>query len=177
MATPFLGEVRIFSFNFAPKGWAMCNGQVMPIAQNQALFALLGTTYGGDGTTNFALPDLRSRIAIGFGQGPGLSNYVQGQFGGEEVHTLITQEMPAHNHPVACKSTIDNSTPPTSPVSNFWTRENNGDAPYSSTPNGLSGMHPSAIATAGGSQPHLNLQPSLTMNFCIALAGVFPSRN
>lgn len=177
MADPFIGEIRLFGFNFAPVHWAMCNGQTMAIAQNAALFALLGTTYGGNGTTTFQLPDMQGRIAVNFGQGLGLSPYNLGQTGGAENHTLTLQEIPIHTHTVACKSTVDNSVNPTSPVNNFWAKENNGDAPYRTTPTGLSNMHPSAVATYGGNQPHTNLQPYLVVNFCIALFGVFPSRN
>jgi microcystin-dependent protein len=178
MAEPFLGEIKLFSFNFAPRGWTMCNGQLLPINQNQAIFSLLGTTYGGNGTSNFALPNMQSRVVVGFGTGLGLSPYNMGQTGGEENHALLLSEMPAHLHTVACKSTIDNSPTPTSPVGNVWTRENNGDAPYASTNgSGLSAMHPSAIQPVGNGFPHPNLQPYLVVNFCIALQGIFPSRN
>jgi microcystin-dependent protein len=177
MAEPFLGEIRLFSLNFAPKGWAMCNGQTLPINQNQALFALLGTTYGGNGTSTFQLPNLQGRVPVGFGDGIGLSPYNLGQVGGEINHTLTLNEIPSHGHTYHCKSTVDNSPTPTSPVGNYWARENNGDAPYSSTGASLSNMHPSAVGNAGGGQPHSNQQPYLVINFCIALSGVFPSRN
>jgi microcystin-dependent protein len=177
MAEPFVGEIRLFGFQFAPLNWAMCNGQLMAISQNEMLFALLGTTYGGDGIQTFQLPNLQGRAALSFGQGPGLSNYNLGQPGGEENHTLLVSEIPAHTHTVGCKSTPDTSTTPTSPVSNFWAKENNGDAPYRTTASGLANMHPSAIANVGGSLPHNNMQPFLVVNFCIALFGIFPSRN
>jgi microcystin-dependent protein len=177
MAEPFLGEIRAFGFTFAPRGWAMCNGQTLAIAQNQALFSLLGTTYGGNGVTTFQLPNLQGRVAVSFGQGLGLSNYSLGQTGGEAAHSLTTQEMPSHNHVFACKSTTDNSGTPTSPVNNSWAKENNGDAPYRQTIDTPVSMGPSTIANAGGGQPHTNLQPYLVLNFCIALLGVFPSRN
>jgi len=177
MANPFLGEIKLFSFNFAPRGWGMCNGQLMAINQNQALFSLLGTTFGGNGITTFGLPNLRSRVSIGIGQGPGLQNRNWGDVLGEEAHAVTINELPPHIHSVACHNAVDNSTGPTTPAGHFWTKENNGDAPYSSTANGLAAMHPSAIGNTGGNQPHLNIQPFLVVNFCIALQGIFPSRN
>jgi microcystin-dependent protein len=176
MSTPYLGEIRIFTFFFPPKGWATCDGQLMPIAQNTALFSLLGTMYGGNGQTTFALPNLRSRVPIHFGQGPGLSNYFQGQTGGEEAHTLTINEMPAHNHNVQCNTAGDNSASPTSPVGNYWTKDLNLNLPYAAS-GAQASLHVSAIGTGGGSQPHTNIQPYLTVEFCIALEGIFPSRN
>jgi microcystin-dependent protein len=166
MSVPFLGELRIFSFSFAPKGHALCNGQLMPINQNQALFSLLGTTYGGDGQTTFALPDLRGRIPVHTATG-----FVQGQQAGEETHTLITTEMPAHTHVLSGNAA--NGTLPT-PANNFWA----GSAanPYVQTPDG-STMNPQDISNAGGGQPHDNMPPYLVLSFCIALVGIFPSRN
>jgi microcystin-dependent protein len=173
MSTPFLGEIRMFAFNFPPKSWAQCDGQLLPISQNTALFSLLGTFYGGNGTTTFQLPDLRSRVAMSFDNA---GNHPLGELGGAENHSLLVTEMPAHNHTVRCSSAGDNSGTPTSPVGNFWTRDLNGNAPYANS--GASGaMHPSAVGLAGGSQPHSNLQPLLVVNFCIALGGIFPSRN
>ena len=177
MATPFLGEIRYFSFNFAPSGWAACSGQLLSISQNIALFSLLGTFYGGNGTTNFQLPDLRGRVGIGMGQGTGLSSYTIGQIGGEENHTLTVSEMPAHTHNVACTSTIDNSGTVTVPQGNYWARENDGDAPYTASGSGLQAMHPSAVGNFGGSQAHPNIQPGLVVTCCIALTGIFPSRS
>ena len=177
MSEPFLGEIRYFSFNFAPRGWAMCNGQTLPISQNTALFSLLGTFYGGNGVNTFQLPDLQGRVAIGMGNGPGLSPYTIAQRGGEEGHALIVQEMPLHTHGVNCSTTMDNSAPPTSPVGGFWARENNGDAPYTPVSGGLVNMDASAVGSTGSGQPHNNIQPSLVMTCCIALAGIFPSRN
>ena len=177
MANPFLGEIRLFGFNFAPRGWAQCNGQLMAISQNAALFALLGTFYGGDGVRTFGLPNLQSRVALGMGQGPGLSNRTIGEITGVEAHTVTISEMPLHNHLMVCHNAVDNSATATSPKGNFWTKENNGDAPYSSTGNALAPMNALAVGNAGGNQPHTNIQPYLTVNFCIALVGIFPSRN
>lgn len=173
MAEPFLGEIRTFGFNFPPIGWALCNGQLMSISQNTALFSLLGTFYGGDGIRTFALPDLQGRVGIHMGTGPGLSTYVIGEQGGTENVTLLENEMPAHNHVVAANSGGGNSLVPTSCV---WSADaSGGSAPYSSnTPN--TSMVANAIGTAGGNQPHSNLQPFLALNYCIALAGIFPSR-
>ena len=172
MSEPFLGEIRMFGFNFAPNGWALCAGQLLPISQNSALFALLGTYYGGNGQTTFGLPDLRGRVPLSFGQGPGLSNYNLGQVGGEENHTLITNEMPMHNHGVSASQAAN----ATSPAGAF--PSNDARSPvniYSSATDGTQ-MNPQMIGLAGGSQPHNNLQPYLAVNFCIALQGIFPSR-
>lgn len=165
MGTPFLAEIRIVSFNFAPKGWALCNGQLLPINQNQALFSLLGTMYGGDGRTTFALPDLRGRVPVHVGAG-----FVQGGRAGEEAHTVISNEMPMHTHLVSASSGTPNQG---SPAGNEWAASNSG---YSTVaPN--TALNPSAIGSAGGSQPHTNLQPYLVLNFVIALQGIFPSQN
>ena len=164
MGTPYIAEIRIFSFNFAPKGWAQCNGQLLPINQNQALFSLLGTTYGGNGQTTFALPNLQGRIPVYVGQG-----IVLGQSAGEATHTLIQSEMPQHTHPVTGSSTAANLGPPTG---NLWAT---GNAAYSPTANTT--MSPACITNAGGNQPHENMPPYTTLNICIALQGIFPSRN
>jgi microcystin-dependent protein len=161
---PFIGQIGIFSFNYAPKNWAMCNGQLMPINQNQALYALLGTTYGGNGSTNFALPNLQSRTPIHTGNG-----FVQGQAAGAEGHTLHLTELPQHSHTVSANSGVPNAG---SPTGNSWASMPEG---YSTSSNAV--MNASAIGNAGGSQPHSNMQPYLTLNFCIALFGIFPSRN
>jgi microcystin-dependent protein len=171
MADPFLGQISIFSFAFAPRGWAFCNGQILSIAQNQALFSLLGTTYGGDGITTFGLPNLQSRAAISSGQGPGLSSYVLGQVGGESAHTLITAEIPPHTHGAATAS----DTTQMSPEGRYWAPNTGGNAIYSAASSGT--MSVNAIRSNVGNQPHQNMQPNLTLNFCIALVGVFPSRN
>jgi microcystin-dependent protein len=164
MSSPYLAEIRIFSFNFAPKGWAMCNGQLLPINQNQALFSLLGTTYGGDGRVNFALPNLQGRMPVDAGNGLTL-----GQAAGESAHTLIAQEMPLHTHVPVGSSTPANLGDPTG---NLWAA---GNSAYSPTPN--STMNPASIQSVGGGQPHNNLSPYLTLTFCIALQGIFPSRS
>lgn len=166
MAEPFLSEIRIFSFNFAPQGWAQCNGQLLPINQNQALFSLLGTTYGGNGQTNFALPELRGRVPMHVGNG-----LVLGQKAGEETHTLIASEMATHTHQTRASANGPTVTPPTS---NFWS-SNTGFTPYGSTAD--TAMSPQAIGNTGGSQPHENRSPYLTLNCCIALQGIFPSPN
>ncbi|HEY3044526.1 MAG TPA: tail fiber protein [Vicinamibacterales bacterium] len=172
MGDPFLGQITIFSFTFAPKGWAQCNGQLLPINQNQALFSLLGTTYGGNGQTNFALPDLRGRVSMHMGQGPGLAGYTLGERGGQESVTLTIAQMPQHRHvPV---SSIAAGTE-TSPAGNFWARDSGNNAIYSTV--GGTAMPAGAIKNKGNSQPHNNLAPLLTLNFCIALQGIFPSRD
>lgn len=167
MAEPFLSEIRIFSFVFAPKGWALCNGQLLPINQNQALFSLLGTTFGGDGRVNFALPDLRSRVPIHVG-----NSHTLGERGGEQAHTLSIAELPAHTHLVNASSADGNLATPTS---NYW--GSNSERPYSADAVNLVVMSPTGIANTGGSQAHLNMMPSLTLSFCIALQGIFPSPN
>jgi microcystin-dependent protein len=168
MSEPFLGEIRIFGFNFAPRGWAFCNGQILSIAQNTALFSLLGTTYGGNGQTTFALPNLQSRVPVHFGQGPGLSSYALGQQAGTESVTLLVTQLPQHNHTVGASTQSDITGNPTGNVPA-------GGASYDTTANAA--MSSTMIGQTGGNQPHENLQPYLALNFCIALAGIFPSRN
>jgi microcystin-dependent protein len=165
MTEPFIGEIQVFPFGFAPRGWAQCNGQLLPINQYQALFSLLGTMYGGDGRTTFALPDLRGRVALGVGAG-----YSQGQQAGEETHTLSISEMPAHAHQASASS-----APPSSPNPSGATWANMGADAYAASPNAQ--MAGNAVAPAGGGQPHENRSPYLTLNFCIALVGIFPSRS
>jgi microcystin-dependent protein len=167
MSEPFLSEIKMCSFSFAPKGWAMCNGQLLPINQNQALFSLLGTTYGGDGRQTFALPNLQARIPMHMGNG-----HVLGEQSGEQNHTLIINEIPAHNHTASCSPALGAKD---SAVNNVWAQDNNGNLPYASAPD--SSMAPNALSTVGGGQPHNNLAPFLTVNFCIALQGIFPSQN
>jgi microcystin-dependent protein len=165
MSEPFLGEIRVFSFNFAPRGWALCNGQLLPINQNQALFSILGTTYGGDGRTTFALPNLQGRTPIHFGGG-----FVLGQNGGEESHTLSLSEMPTHTHGgLGSGNAADQQTP----AGSVWAVTPSNA--YSSNLNGS--MSAAAVGPVGGSQPHQNLSPYSVLNFCIALQGIFPSRN
>lgn len=167
MATPFIAQIHMFSFAFAPRGWAQCNGQLLPINQNQALFSLLGTTYGGNGTTNFALPNLQGRTPLHFGTGPGLSPRALGESSGQENVTLTAGQLPAHTHSVSA-----NTAAPTlgTPAGNFWAQGN-----YSA--NGGSAMAAGDVSNSGGNQPHPNLSPYLVVNFCIALVGIFPSRN
>jgi microcystin-dependent protein len=171
MAEPFLGEIRMFGFNFAPRGWATCNGQLLPINQNTALFALIGTFYGGNGTSNFALPDLQSSVAIHQGQGAGLSPYLMGQKSGVENVTLTETQMPTHVHSVTANSAPATSARPSGTVPARASADVYGAAPDGTT------MNAGMIASSGGSQPHTNIQPYLVVNFCIALQGIFPSRN
>lgn len=165
MSTPFLSEIKIVSFNFPPKGWALCNGQTLPINQNQALFSLLGTTYGGDGIRTFQLPNLQARMPIHMG-----NEFTLGQTAGEVNHTLIPQEMPMHNH--SAQGISGNATVP-SAEGNTWAASTHN--PYSTAQNTT--LNPTALSVTGGSQPHNNMPPSLTLNFIIALQGIFPSRN
>jgi len=172
MADPFVAEIRIFPFNFAPKGWAWCDGQLLPLSQNTALFSLLGTTYGGDGKSNFALPDLQGRVPMHPGQGPGLSLYDLGQAGGAETVTLLQSEIAAHAHS-ARANTIDlGDTNVPSPNASF--AQSAGGTLYQSASN--TQLAPEALSPAGGGAPHNNLQPYLTFYFNIALQGVFPPR-
>jgi microcystin-dependent protein len=174
MSEPFLGQIQAFGFNFAPRGWAFCNGQILPIAQNTALFSLLGTTYGGNGQTTFALPNLQSRVPVHFGQGPGLSPYDLGEQAGSETVTLTTNQIPAHQHAVTF---LTNSSEggQNSPAGNYFGKADPGT--YASThDNTLTGAQP-PTGIVGGNQPHTNIQPYLALNFCIALEGIFPSRN
>jgi microcystin-dependent protein len=163
MAEPFLSEVRMMSFVFAPKGWALCDGQLLPINQNQALFSLLGTTFGGDGRVNFALPDLRGRVPIHVGSG-----HTLGERGGEAAHTLTIAELPTHTH--VAQASSSNATVAV-PTGNVMASTSNGYAPASN----LTALLPNTIGSVGGSQAHLNMQPFLTISFCIAIQGIFPS--
>lgn len=168
MAEPFISEIRIMSFSFAPKGWALCNGQLLPINQNQALFSLLGTTFGGDGRVNFALPDLRGRVPIHVGSG-----HTLGERGGEQAHTLSITELPQHTHSV---SVINNTTADQQYPSTAAHCASGGSfAGFHQSSN--TSMDPSTVLPTGGSQAHLNMQPFLTLNVCIALQGIFPSPN
>lgn len=167
---PFVAEIRIFPFNFAPKGWAFCDGQILPLSQNTALFALLGTTYGGNGSSTFALPNLQGRAPMHPGQGPGLSLYDLGQEGGSETVSLLESEMPAHAHNMTGSLADDDST---LPGGNSFGQLSILYAPNNAP---LVDMSIQALPLAGGDQPHNNLQPYLTLSFCIALQGVFPQR-
>ncbi len=171
MADNFIAEIRIFPFNFAPRSWAFCDGQLLPISQNTALFSLLGTFYGGDGKSTFALPDLQGNAPMFYGEGPGLSLYDIGQVSGSSTVTLLESEMPTHNHTL--RGTIDDAE---SSDSNGQALSKATSAVYSaSSPNAA--MSPNALALAGGDQPHNNMMPYLTFSFCIALQGIFPPRS
>ncbi|OJT24560.1 phage tail protein [Archangium sp. Cb G35] len=174
MSEPFIGEIRMFAGNFPPRGWQFCQGQILSIAQNQALFAILGTTYGGNGQTTFALPDLRGRYPMQPGQGPGLSPRTLGEQGGSETVTLIANQMPAHTHSLNANLNEGNNESPEGSVLSAYPP---GTTPttYNTTINTT--MNPAAIGVAGGSQPHNNMSPFLCLNFIIALEGIFPSRN
>jgi microcystin-dependent protein len=165
MAEPFLSEIRIMSFGYAPRGWAMCNGQFLPINQNQALFSLLGTTFGGNGQTTFALPDLRGNVPIHVGQG-----FVLGQKGGQQAHTLTISELPTHTHIAQASNNNGDNVIPTDNVFGIV-------AGLYGPPTSLTSLSPATITNVGGSQAHLNMQPFLVLNFCIALQGIFPSPN
>ena len=174
MADPFVAEIRIFPFNFAPKGWAFCDGQLLPLSQNTALFSLLGTTYGGNGKSNFALPDLQGRAPMHHGQGPGLSLRDLGETGGSETVTLLESEIPAHSHTLQA-----NGAPADLQLAGpdrALARSSGGNA-YKTPPTNLTALAPTALTPAGGDQPHNNMQPYLTFYFNIALQGVFPPRS
>lgn len=174
MSEPFIGQMMIVGFNFAPKGWALCDGQLLPIAQNTALFSLLGTTYGGDGRTTFALPDMRGRSPIEPGRGPGLSIYTWGEEGGTEDVTLTLSQLPVHNHQMSAYNQVGNAF---SPSNATWAEDAAATAITYSTEDPNVPMSMSAIGNTGGSQPHTNIQPYLAMYFCIALVGLYPSRS
>jgi microcystin-dependent protein len=174
MADPFVAEIRIFPFNFAPKGWAFCDGQLLPLSQNTALFSLLGTTYGGNGKSNFALPDLQGRAAMHPGQGPGLSLHDLGETGGSETVTLLESEIPAHSHTMMSVGGFAGSN--NDPTGGVLAKGDAGLNPYNPNNANIVMMSPMTIAPAGGDQPHNNMMPYLTLNFCIALQGVFPPR-
>ncbi|HEX5747396.1 MAG TPA: tail fiber protein [Archangium sp.] len=174
MSDPFIGEIRMFAGNFPPRGWQFCQGQILSIAQNTALFSILGTTYGGNGTTTFALPDLRGRYPMQPGQGPGLSPRTLGEQGGSETVTLISNQMPAHNHTLNVSSQAGDVETPVGTVlaaDTTATVLNYRSAPIDGT------MNPAVIGAAGGNQPHNNMPPYTCVNFIIALQGIFPSRN
>lgn len=175
MADPFVAEIRIFPFNFAPKGWAWCDGQLLPLSQNTALFSLLGTTYGGNGKSNFALPDLQGRAPMHPGQGPGLSLHDLGETGGSETVSLLESEIPSHSHPLGAQNIALGGN--VSPTGNTLNRPASGFLYTVGSPTPpLVSMAPEALAPSGGDQPHNNMQPYLTFYFNIALQGVFPPR-
>jgi len=171
---PFVAEIRIFPFNFAPKGWAFCDGQLLPLSQNTALFSLLGTTYGGNGKSNFALPDMQGNAPMHPGQGPGLSLHDLGEVGGSQTVSLLESEIPSHPHALQAATTAANSK---SPGGNVLARSGNGNVYLAPAGAPLVGMSPQILAPAGGDQPHNNMMPYFTLNFCIALQGVFPPRS
>jgi microcystin-dependent protein len=172
---PFLCEIRIFPFNFAPKGWAFCDGQILPISQNTALFSLLGTTYGGDGRSNFALPNLQGCTPMHFGQGSGLSPRCLGEQSGSDTITLLQTEIPAHTHAVSGRNSVGQDV---SPQGDVWAVPGaaRGLNMYNQNAGGAPQMNPTAFGLTGGGLPHNNLPPYLTLNFCIALQGVYPPR-
>jgi len=176
MADPFVAEIRMFAGNFAPTGWALCNGQLLPISQNTALFSLLGTTYGGNGQTTFALPNLQGSVPVGFGQGPGLSLRDLGEIGGEPTVTLLSTEMPVHSH-TAQASTSGGTD---SPANATWGESKLGKTPlnvYAASGANNVAMSPQALAVAGGGLPHNNMPPYLCLTFIIALQGIYPPRS
>jgi microcystin-dependent protein len=173
MADPFVAEIRIFPFNFAPKGWAFCDGQLLSLSQNTALFSLLGTTYGGDGKSNFALPNMQGNAPMHPGQGPGLSLHDLGETGGSQTVSLLESEIPSHPHVMRAVTDPGDLKIPT-PTRSI--ARSQGSNAYKNT-NSTTPMNPAALAPAGGDQPHNNMQPYLTLNFCIALQGVYPARN
>ena len=179
MADPFLGEIRMFGGNFAPTGWALCNGQLMAISQNAALFAILGTTFGGNGVQTFGLPNMQGRVPIHWGNGLGLSAYVIGESGGAENISLTAQNLPSHNHMVNVNNGAATATTPAGAALATATPPRGQTAPliYAAAPDGSSQLNPQSIAMSGGNLPHANIQPFLCVTFIIALNGIFPSRN
>jgi microcystin-dependent protein len=183
MSEPYIGEIRPFGFNFAPRGWALCAGQILSIASNTALFSLLGTTYGGNGTTTFALPDLRGRIPLGMGQGSGLTDYVEGEATGTETVTLLSTEMAAHTHTPYTRVQAGTANMHNAPVAGDYLSRFNVSAnaigfTWNNPPlENPTTLDPRFLALTGSSQPHNNIQPVLAINYCIAINGIFPSRN
>jgi microcystin-dependent protein len=175
MSSPFVAEIRMFPFSFAPRGWAFCNGQILPISQNTALFSLLGTTYGGNGQSTFALPNLQGSAAMQPGQGQGLSERFLGQIGGEENVSLLVSEIPLHSHTGQAKGGPPPANGGTPDPTTVLARSSGGTA-YLAAPANLTNMAPQTITPTGGGLPHNNMQPYLTLNFCIALQGIFPAR-
>lgn len=179
MSSPFVAEIRIFGFNFPPTGWAYCAGQLLPISQNTALFSLLGTTYGGDGKSTFALPNFQDRAAMSSGQGNGVSEYALGEESGVDSVTLLTSEIPLHDHALvaATLSPINSAQNVPTPISGAQLGISNPGNAYSTVATPVAALAPQALQPQGGSQPHNNMQPYLVLNFCIAMQGVFPARN
>jgi microcystin-dependent protein len=175
MSNQFVAEVRIFPFNFPPAGWAFCDGQILPISQNTALFSLLGVTYGGDGRSTYGLPNMQGRAPMHPGQGPGLSPHILGEVAGTPTVTLLSAEMPSHGHPMNAEARFDATTELASPTMAF-ARTAAGTTPYQASTTANTTMSPSTIGPAGNNAPHNNMMPYLTLNFCIALQGVYPPR-
>jgi microcystin-dependent protein len=176
MSSPFLGEIRPWGLNFAPRGWAMCQGQTLSIQQNTALFALLGTTYGGNGTTNFQLPDLQGRVPMKYGTDPVGNNYVIGEQGGEETVTVLSTQMPIHTHTLSGTSANTNRAKPADGCA--LGTSSGGNSYYAASNSSLTTINVGTVSLyQGGNQPHTNLQPYLAINWCIAMNGIFPSRN
>jgi microcystin-dependent protein len=173
---PFVAEIRIFPFNFAPKGWAWCDGQILPLSQNTALFSLLGTTYGGDGKSTFALPDMQGNAPMHPGQGPGLSLHDLGETAGTDTVSLLESEIPSHSHGLMSQAAQANRTSPATDAIARTQADQQGKGPYAPAGATSAQLNAQAVTPAGGDQPHNNMQPYLTLNFCIALQGVFPSR-
>ena len=173
MSEPFVGEIKMFAGNFAPRGWALCDGQLLAVSQNDALFSLLGTTYGGDGRTTFALPDMRGRIPMHAGSGPGLSQRLLGQKGGSETHSLSINEIPNHTHSVQALNKPGDSG---NPEDRYWAASSDAPMAYSNADPDVN-LAGEAIDSAGGNQSHYNMMPNLCINFIIALFGIYPSRN
>ncbi|RYF75427.1 MAG: phage tail protein [Cytophagaceae bacterium] len=170
----YIGMIGLFGFNYAPRGWMLCNGQLLPIAQYSALFSLIGTTYGGNGTTTFALPNLQGRVPLGFGQGPGLSNYQIGQEAGTETVTLLQTQMPAHTHPLMVSDQPASQSSPANSLLAVSGYEGSTVLTYGTTVDAIA--DPKSIGSSGGNQAHENMQPYLAMNYCIAVEGIYPSR-
>lgn len=171
---PYIAEIRLFPFNFAPRGWALCNGQLLPISQNTALFSLIGTTYGGDGRSTFALPDLQGRVPLNYGQSPGLSRRDLGEQGGSEAVTLLQSEMPVHTHPLTASAAAAYARSPSGEVFANQSGGVNSYAPLGGAPPAM--LAAAVTAPTGGGQPHNTMAPYLTVHFCIALQGVYPQR-
>lgn len=177
MADSYIGEIRLLSFNYAPRGWALCNGQLLPINQNQALFSLLGTQYGGDGRVNFALPNLVGRVAIGAGQGAGLQNYVIGQAGGSATAALNVANLPPHTHTLNATTVVGSSNNPSGKLLAVPAVSPRLATLYGTPGGSEASLAADVLSSSGGGQPHTNMQPSTVLNYCIALVGIYPSRN
>lgn len=176
MSEPFVGEIEIFGFNFAPRGWAQCQGQLMPISQNTALFSLLGTQFGGDGKSTFGLPNLQGQIPVSQGQGPGLSDYVMGEMSGSESVSLTLAEIPSHPHTLPADAGAGRVITP-APTAVLGSTERGGPEVYGTAATAGAAMAVNSVGIGGGSQPHNNMMPYITLNYCIALQGIFPARS